>query len=767
MGTGVGEFAGKFAFASTAPGGPRYLTAVSWSRDSTRLRLPGMAATGLGRTELCRVYRRADGSFRAQLGDGSWLGLPNDLGWLTLCDNPNDAVPLNFSGASFGTFWQAQTENGAVAPVSYTTDNLSPVLTINADEGSRFAPEQRTPSLAAIEAARGCPAGDLSGVELTGARLSGLDFTGTDFTGADVSGCRFPDAILTKARFGGAALAGATFDGADLSGADFAGADLDYLAWGRPKRATRIILTGCSARHAMLGGDQELDCSGATLATGDFTGAQLTRWNLTGADLSGATLAEAVLDHAVLDGATLRNTVAPGATVKHATLRGCDARGADFAHADLSFSDLTRIRMGSRAYLFSVAESFAAELDKAHYAPPDLVREFSSHGVTISDQDPVSTERAGQSWTIEDPAGRYQLILARSQIDVFVATAEITPACLAGATCQGTTASRASMAGVDLRRVRWHGASATLDHADLTGAALVGALLAETDLTQAYLDGADLSEAVLVQTSLRGCLVGGGADGRAFALNGALVQGADFTSSTLLAARLVDTAVALTNGVPLFTLPSSDAEHLTTAGIAAVAQKFAAAGYPLGQTPSVTPGGSWLIDNERCTDPLAPKAYRVTRSRGTFWVFDSAHDQTALFSLPSGAADWLKQSTASQSLVSSFGQNGYLLAAGSPIIADTWWQVATSADAPFAGPVAYPTLRVVAEAGCLRVFGSVIVRVRAWNAALPDGLAFHRTVALEQAIDHRTIGPAGLPKSLIASGRLTWLDFWMAPTPQQ
>lgn len=414
----MGAFAGKFVFASTGVGERRYLTASTWRGGAAPVSLPAMAAASAGATERCVLYGSPDGSTRVQLGNGSWIGLREDLGWLILVETEAAAVPLVLSADPLGALgttgatWQARTADGKLATVSYTTDGVDPLLTINGVGASVFDPSVTTPSLAAIVAAHGCPGADLSGVSLKGTGLTGLDLTRADLTRADLAGCRFTDAVLERTVFTRATLTGAMFDGADLSHADFTATDLDGLAWGRPKRAPGLVLTGCSARGAKLGSDQVLDCSGAALSTADFTGADLSHWNLTGADLSGATAGRAVLDHVTLDGARLRNLVAPGASFRFATLRGCDAQGADLAHADLSFADLTRVRMGSRAYLFGVAASYAAQLDKALYVPAELVAEFRQHGITVSDQDPVNTELPGKAWSIVDSTGTYRLALS-------------------------------------------------------------------------------------------------------------------------------------------------------------------------------------------------------------------------------------------------------------------------------------------------------------------------------------------------------------------
>ena len=534
------------------------------------------------------------------------------------------------------------------------------------------------------------------------------------------------------------------------------------------------MLTGCNAAGAILGTPgpqppaQKLDCTGANLAGGDFTRADLSWLNLTGATAAGARFDGAVLDHAILDGAGLRDAVAAGASLRYASLVGCQAQGANCTHADLSYADLTRARMGTRAYLASLdgdASKFAAELDSKPYPQPDLMAAFQARGIPVGAEDAVSVVRPGQVWELTDPAGPYRLELGPSgQIDVFLDPANLRPAVLAGATCLGAKGPRASLAGADLRGVQWHGAGATLSQADLAGAALCGAMLAQLDLTQAYLDGADLSSAVLVEATIRGCRVGSGADGRAVSLEHALLHEADFSDSTLLGALLVDAAVATAAGVPLFTLPATDTPSLTQAGIATLAPAFAAAGYPLGQEPTVTRAQQWLLDNSACTDQSAPKHYRVSIVAGQLWVFDD--HGSSLFRLLASEQPLLAQPTASQRLVDAFAGNGFTLVPGAPITVTGWWEVTPGADAPAAGPVAYPTLRVFSEAGLLRVYGSVLVLLRDWAALLPSGLAFKATQALDTAMDPPSIGPCGLPRADVPK-RIDWTSFWTVRVASQ
>ena len=444
-------------------------------------------------------------------------------------------------------------------------------------------------------------------------------------------------------------------------------------------------------------------------------------------------------------------------------MRGVDAQSASFAGADLSGADLGLARLGARAFLFAVPGQLAANLDSKKYAQPDLVDAFDTAGAPISPRDEVTVVESGSRWRLQDAKGPYDLLLNPAKaIDVFRTGPTLRPAVLAGATCRQTKAAGASLAGADLRGVRWFAAPATLDHADLTGAVLSGSLLAETDFTQAYLSGADLSGCVAVQAQFRGCLVEADDSRRAFSLERSQVQGADFSDSTLVGAQLAGAAVALPRGVPLFALPLSARGQLTSSKIGSLAAEFAAAGHPLGTAPTVSDINAWAIDNSAAG--TAPTAYRVSSSAGQYPVFD-ASGGGALFVLPATARPLLDAPAASATLVNLFSQGGYTLASDAPIKATGYWEVRPSADAKPPGPVLFPRLHVHADASDLPVYGSVVIKLRDWGD-YQDGLAFSQTRSLEAALDPGSIGPSGLPRAWFDQGLVTWQQLMTVPTGQ-
>ncbi|MDQ3933403.1 MAG: pentapeptide repeat-containing protein [Actinomycetota bacterium] len=758
MGAGPGRFAGKVAFGSTTGG--RYVTA--WSPRAQAEQFPAMAATAVGDVERCILYAQGDGTFRIQLGNRLWIGFKESLGWLLLTADPAQAVPVLLGGNPLGQRLQVKTPDGP-ATVVYEVGGQSPILTVNSSNQTldAFAPVQVTPSLDAILQAKGCPGGDLSDVYLAG-DLAGIDLSKAVLTRARLDGVAFgAGAKLTGAKLQGATLTGVTCNGAVLDEADLTGATLDGVAWGVPASASGIVLTGCSARGAALGGEHKpgLNCAGANLGVGDFTGADLRNLVLTRALAGGAILSGARLDGAQLDGATLTGAVAIGTSLRGAQMPGIRAQGACLARADLSQADLTRAQLGANSFLFSLAGTLAAGLDGHLYPQKDLLDAFAVKGITLSPEAPVTAIQKGRRWEVADPAGVYVLTVNAAQsIDVLLAGQA--PATLIGATCQGTKAPGAGLAGADLRGVQWYASPATLDHADLGGAVLAGSLLTGTDFTQAYLSGADLSNCVLIQARFARCVAGRGASGQALSLEGSLLQGADFSDCTLQGALLVNAEVGLAEGTPLFTLPPSDQQYLTPQGLATLAPKFATAGHPLGKSPAVTSVKTWLLDNSADEDGLAPRLYRVQPATNALRVFDAKTSQY-LFQLPSANTRHLSGTTAPAALVTAFNQasqGAYTLAAAAPITALGYWELRVSSDAPQVKAASYPTMRVYAGPARLRVYGCVLALLRDWPQ-YPSGLAFGATLALDGALDSACVGPSAHPRALVQRGVVDWTTF--------
>lgn len=760
MSAGYGVFMGKLSFASTGGASTTYLTVLTIRVGPDKfVYLPSMQASSVSKIEYCILYLQDDGSIHLQMSNLMWIELDQELGRLTLTPDFASATALKMSGVPIGQTWQIQTSSGW-QPVVYYPGTSQPVLTINDAQGSQssFQPGQITPSLAVLNASKNGKEANLSNVVLDGASLSGVDFTKANFHSASLKGTDLSNCKLECSNFQQAQLAGVNLNGVCLNAADFSMATLAAPSWGAPASAKGIILTNCKAQGAILGGQAiPLDCSGAQLGGADFSQADLRGLQLSGANLTGAVLVACNLGNAVLDKADLSHVLASDAIFKGCSMKNICANNGNFVRADFSQADLSQSQMGAKSFLFALAEGYAADLQNS-YPDSALQNAFNAKGINLSPQAPIQVLSAGNRWAINDTSGPYLLIKNGQSIDVFLTASNLRPAVLYGAIFQDCKASGAMLAGADLRGVQWFGSLASLDHADLEGAALAGSLLASIDLTQAFLSGTDMSNCVLVQAKLAGCIINSGSNGQAFSLEAAQLQGADFTNTTILDAIMVDAGVALAQGTPLFTLPFSDLALLTPANVANLAPTFAKAGFALGSAPTICSVSLWNIDNSSDPDSSAPASYQVRLKSDQLNVFDGSTG-VYYFTLPNGSRNMLANEHPSQPLIDYFSANGFGLVATATITSGEYWLIKASDDSNYLGGYAYLHYRVEQQSAGLQVFGASVLLMRDWEQHYPGGVAFAATNALQMALSPECIGPNGHPYASVNADVVSWQDF--------
>ncbi|KJV06542.1 pentapeptide repeat-containing protein [Methylocucumis oryzae] len=714
------------------------------------LYIPGMNALSVTATEKYMVYLFPDGTYRIQSGDLRWLSLNETGVFIEFTDDVANAAAFLLSGNPLGSQISVKTANGDQAlyylsPTNPETPNVLGV-TDGTDHYATFAPTVETVSLATVRQAKQAVNADFSNVILIGQDLSqGIDFSNANFTGAQ--------------------LAGANFSNATLDNANMSQTDLRGLNWGKPASARQIDLSGSNAAGCQLGGQTyKLDCSGAKATSADFTRAVLTNLNLQGANLAGATLISTVLDTADLTTANLNGVVALGAFLRGVTLTDASAQMGIFCNAVFDHSDLTRVKMGASSFLFfldpQLNTQFANELDNDAYPQTDLIAAFKNNGITLQPASVVVVVIKGQSWLILDPSGPYKLFLSDNGIEVFNDNPSLIPAVLNGASLVGVTAPTASLAGADLRNVKWYAAPATLNHADLQDAVLTGSVLTSNDFTQANVSGADFSDCLLLQGKFTGCMVGPGGSGRAISFARAHLEGVDFSKATFSGTLLTHAVVALDLGVVLFFLPSDDQQYLTATGIANLSPAFHAAGLDLGNTPSIMDTAFWTIDNSQAIDPHAPKQYLVKTGTSGFNVYGNGK---YLFNLPAADAPFLNQPQASQRLVSIFAGKQYNLALNAPITATSSWSITPSADAVYLRSYRFNTLQVFAETTRLSVYGTSPILIENLSQ-YPQGVAFGATQNLANAFSSNSVGPACLPFSWLKQNKIDEQAFFTVAT---
>ncbi len=197
------------------------------------------------------------------------------------------------------------------------------------------------------------------------------------------------------------------------------------------------------------------------LITGDLSGADLRKMNLSGANFLGTDLSGADLRDADLSGTNFANAVLTGANLYKMDLSTANLKGAILDNADLTSANLRFLDLSGGTYLdgakLILANLMGAKLGGAHLEKADLTR------VDLS---------------IADLSG------------AFMGDANLSGANLSGAKLSGAYLVGANLSGADL-------SGAHLDGADLCRADFI-----DTDLTRAILPGANLRKAVLVRTNL-------------------------------------------------------------------------------------------------------------------------------------------------------------------------------------------------------------------------------------------------------------------------
>jgi uncharacterized protein YjbI with pentapeptide repeats len=755
-----GVLAGKMTFRSTQRDGKAWYLTAFRSSDGEHgwIYTPSMNAATPGPTERHILYVDSDTYYRIQTGDLlHWLAYEDGYGF-GYREKYSGAARFSLEGSPPGSQLFVHTAAGR-KQISYTISGVADQpnwLGTASGEGTyaTFAVETITPSLAQIRRDKRALKADLSGTVLIDQDLSGIDCTGATFVKAQVSGLK---------------LNGATLDQADLSGTDLRG-----LAWGTPRSARGMVLTGSVLGACEIGDSKATDrpdCTGAQFSTADLTGAKLHWLNLQQAKFSGATLNGALFDHCGMQSAHLDGVVALRARFLYADLTDLSAQAAILTQAVFDHSDLTRVRMGASSYLFDLEAACATDLNTHQYPTPTVAAAFKSRGVSLRNDAPCEVLDKGSKWLIHDVAGPYKLLLTERKagegpstlaIQVFNDNPSLIPAILRGASCRGVTAPGASLSGADLRGVRWYAQPATLENADLEEAVFAGALLVGTTFTQAHLFGADFSDSVLIQAHLDGCVAGPGASRRAISFEGAHLEGVKLAKSSFSGAILTGAVVALGPGVPLLALPKSDQQYLTAARLSHLVPAFKQAGVDLGSKPAVADLSSWHIDNSLSKQPNAPSSYdaKLKTDNSAFDVFSKG---SRLFSLLLNQSALLDQLAASQPLCALFRNSNYDLVLGAPITRAAAWTISAGDDAAYLRPYRFPKLQVQPDGDVLRVYGVQPVLIEK-VPEYPDGVHFDPTSDQDSAFSQNSIGPAGVPFAWIAPAplRIDAERFWTA-----
>jgi len=181
--------------------------------------------------------------------------------------------------------------------------------------------------------------------------LAGRDLSRMDFSEAMLLDCDLTGIVARHAKFAGTILHNVKLDYADLTGADLAradlcgaslvGAQLTGTVLDRTHRLDPKHVAEMMRRHDLWVKSQGADGARADFSGLDLSAYDLAQSNLCVADLSGATLVETQFKGARLIAADLRS-----ANLTRADLSGADIRGANFAGAYRLGTDFSNTRIG-------------------------------------------------------------------------------------------------------------------------------------------------------------------------------------------------------------------------------------------------------------------------------------------------------------------------------------------------------------------------------------------------------------------------------------
>lgn len=224
-----------------------------------------------------------------------------------------------------------------------------------------------------------------------------------------------------------------------LDGADLSGLKLDDSVSFRSVSLRDVDFSGTSLHTADFSYSlvARADFSGADLSDAVFETANLTRADFSGATLSGATLSPADLSEVTLDDATLRN----------ANLMGADLGGADLQNATLTHSDLSRLPNASGEDWQTSLEN--ADLSSANLSTADL----SGANLTGADLTSVTSVDA--------------LFVEATLADVTLSDADFTGVDLTGVDFSGATLTDVTFSDAELTENTFE--DATLSELDFRG----------------------------------------------------------------------------------------------------------------------------------------------------------------------------------------------------------------------------------------------------------------------------------------------------------
>lgn len=337
----------------------------------------------------------------------------------------------------------------------------------------------------------------------------------------------------------------------------------------------------------------------------DLTGAVLKGSTLTGASFKGATLTQAdlsstIAEQAVFDDSTMTQAVLTKGDFTSGSFQDVTLYSAAVTYCNLTSANFTGAQCGAKSTLFTLPSSIVPELNSGP-VPSDVVQAITQNQVTLSSAAILTTRIPSQDWIINDGSNTYEIVAGSSNLTVLGYLSQNQAAAFSSSYMPDAVFTDANLYAVNFSGVQWYGSSAMADNADLEEADFSNANLGSMTLTQARLFGATFDGANLVSANLAGAWLQPSSSNRAASLVSASLQGALFTQAHLDSANLTNAAVALADGVPLFSLDDSYLSDLNQGTLSSdLSSAFAGKGYSLLSGASVTvatQSAQWTVNN--------------------------------------------------------------------------------------------------------------------------------------------------------------------------
>ncbi len=619
--------------------------------------------------------------------------------------------------------------------------------------------------------------------------------SGTDYRAAATAGQNYANMDLTNADFRGTDLTGTIFDGADLTGANLAGAIL--AANGpSPTSFSEANLTNACLDTVTINGS-------AAQIGADFQFANLTCTGITGSDITWAAFGPEIqaaptdgacrtsfghtvltcefmnqwkdLDLSYADVSACKDRLA-GFDLTNAVMEGVqfpyfDLTSTDFSGADVSYANFYSATLSHA--LFTSANLQFATLSSAQANSADFTNQAQLSGATLS-------------------YGNFES--AKFNTAFFEQSNDIPAATMSFGDFHLADFTQAAMVGVNLSGASLYDgtilASATIQNSNFSNSTLWN-----LNLKSAKLSGITFDYANLINADLSGATLVNSGNYRAASLVKSNLQGVDLTETNLDGINMTNAAVALDDGVPLFTLTDgvadleSDLDNgwLTTELNAAFENNGFALSYCASPDLSVIQSGAtWniVLRQRRGVGP-SDAQYRdfvltaeTSGNSMTGVTVSGLADGTAteLFSISGEFTSGLDRLTLPRAVFEGFEANAYPLPSCSNPLTDynrtrNYWTLETSLASDLAPVVGYTGFKLISDdtggAETLKVFGTDVMTLYQG----PDGRLTYTVLTVSptkfstQYFSDTTVTPNGNTYGANKAAGVSLDDMMTAPSP--